>query len=68
MLAGYLEYLNTTRVILGSKSTPRKSLLESSGLKFEIMDSEFEEDLAKENFETPNLYVKATSYGKEIDL
>ena len=65
MLCGYLDYLNTKRIILGSKSGPRKALVTSSGLtNFEVMDSGFEEDLEKEAFETQTDYVRATSAGK----
>lgn len=64
MLCGHLPKLNTLRIILGSKSQPRRTLLEQAGLKFETADSGFAEDLKKENFSTPADYVRSTAKGK----
>ena len=64
MLCGYLEYLEKKKIVLGSKSEGRKRLLRDAGLKFEVVVSDFEEDLDKSGFENTIEYVKATCRGK----
>ena len=64
MLTGYLERLNKLKIVLGSKSEPRKQLLQNAGLIFATEDSGFEEDLDKTKFSSPLEYVKATVKGK----
>lgn len=43
-------------------------LLESIGLKFEVIPSKFEENLRKEDFETPLEYVMATAKQKILEV
>jgi len=64
MLCGYEEFLKTKRIVLGSKSEPRRILMTQSGLNPICVDSGFAEDLPKENFSTPLEYVKHTALGK----
>lgn len=64
MLCGHLARLNQLRIVLGSKSQPRRTLLEQAGLKFEIADSGFAEDLNKADFVQAADYVRATALGK----
>ena len=64
MLTGYLERLNSLKIILGSKSEPRKQLLTFAGLQFLTADSGFAEDLDKSSFPQPLDYVRATARGK----
>ena len=64
MLTGYLEKLNALKIILGSKSEPRKQLLKFAGLEFQTADSGFDENLDKSSFPAALDYVKATAKGK----
>lgn len=64
MLCGHLEKLNSLKIVLGSKSEPRQTLLKQAGLKFETADSGFAEDLNKDHFSHPSEYVRATAEGK----
>ena len=61
MLLPHLEELNSKRVILASASVNRKSIIEKSGLKFEISASTFEEDLPHSDFPSSTAYVVETS-------
>lgn len=64
MLTGFKEQLSKLRIVLGSKSQPRRQLLIDAGLEFTCEDSGFEEDLDKKTFSDPKLYVRATAEGK----
>lgn len=64
MLCGHLDKLNTLKIVLGSKSESRQTLLKQAGLKFDTVDSGFPEDLKKELFQSPAEYVRATALGK----
>lgn len=66
MLLPILDSLNSKRILLASASLPRKQILESSGLKFEISPSTFAEDLAHKDFESSKDYVVKTSEIKLI--
>ena len=65
MLKELAEKFEDKTVILASTSKPRKMLFEQQGMPHILtMDSKFVEDLPKESFASPSLYVKATSHGK----
>lgn len=61
MLLPYKNVLKEFKIILGSQSTGRKGLLEKLDMfQFQVMPSNFEEDLDKSSFSNPEDYVKAT--------
>jgi septum formation protein len=64
MLLPILDKLNSMRIVLASASTPRRTILESTGLKFDISASTFAEDLPHSDFETSRDYVIKTSETK----
>ena len=69
MLTPFHDRLARKRVILGSSSAQRQKILkENLGMQFEIIKSDFEEDLDKENFTNTEDYVMATCKGKFDDI
>lgn len=68
MLQPIAYILAKQRNILASSSPRRSALLKSIGLNFEIIKSEFNEDLLKENFSHPCEYVKENAKQKAIHV
>ncbi|XP_071124413.1 probable bifunctional dTTP/UTP pyrophosphatase/methyltransferase protein isoform X1 [Mytilus edulis] len=68
MLQPIIHNLNCKRIILASSSPRRKQILENIGLKFEILKSNFEENLDKSSFKSPVDYVKETAKQKTIEV
>ena len=69
MLTPWLKELNQKKIVLGSSSPRRKSILaENIGItRFEVEKSTFEEDIDKSGL-TPEQYVKMTCEGKLDEL
>lgn len=79
MLIEYLPLLNRKRIILASASPRRKKALRKlvqvvsrmthtfKGLKFEVIVSNFQENLDKAQF-TPEAYVMETAKGKALSV
>lgn len=69
MLTPHQDHLNAQRIVLGSSSPQRQRILKDNlGLAFEVIPSEFQEDLDKKTFKTTEDYVMATCRGKYDDL
>ena len=68
MLCAYYEYMKSKKIVLGSKSVGRKRILEDAGLVLDVLESGFEEDLKKEDYNSPMEYVEATCKGKVESL
>lgn len=62
MYLRWLDFINNNlKLVLGSSSEPRKQLLSDMGLKFDVIPSNFKENLVKTN---PISYVENTCYEK----
>ncbi|DAZ97515.1 TPA: hypothetical protein N0F65_009783 [Lagenidium giganteum] len=57
MLSTLTSHLATRRVILASQSPRRVELLRHCGIAFDVVPSTFEENLPKNQFASPELYV-----------
>ncbi|XP_052795958.1 probable bifunctional dTTP/UTP pyrophosphatase/methyltransferase protein [Mya arenaria] len=68
MLQPILKSLNSKRIVLASSSPRRKTLLQNIGLKFEVIPSNFEENLKKDTFSSPLAYVNETAKQKMLDV
>ncbi|CEG41054.1 septum formation protein maf [Plasmopara halstedii] len=68
MLTTALNHLRRHNVILASQSPRRMELLHHCGLTFEVIPSTFEENLPKEQFPTPDLYVIENAKQKALDV
>lgn len=61
MVFKFIEYLNSNKVILGTTSVPRKKVFNDLGINYEIIASNFEENLEKTD---PKSYVSDTCLRK----
>ena len=61
MICRWLNFINNKKVVLASASPARKEILSSLGIKFQIIPSDFPEDLTKTS---PKDYVRDTSENK----
>lgn len=61
MVFKHIEYLNSKKVILGTTSGPRRKVFTELGINFEIIASNFEENLEKTD---PQSYVSNTCLRK----
>ncbi|EGZ17109.1 hypothetical protein PHYSODRAFT_314591 [Phytophthora sojae] len=68
MLSALSNHLRSRRVILASQSPRRLELLRDCGLTFEVIPSTFEENLPKERFPTPDLYVIENAKQKALEV
>ncbi|RLN45431.1 hypothetical protein BBJ29_004730 [Phytophthora kernoviae] len=68
MLSAVSTQLRSRRVILASQSPRRLELLRDCGLTFEVIPSTFEENLPKERFATPDLYVVENAKQKALEV
>jgi MAF protein len=68
MIIHLLEKLNRCKIILASKSPRRKQILTQLGLKFTVMESQFDENLDKTKFKNPADYVMETAKQKAIHV
>ncbi|KAG1704358.1 hypothetical protein DVH05_006366 [Phytophthora capsici] len=68
MLSTVSNHLRSRRVILASQSPRRLELLRDCGLTFEVIPSTFEENLPKERFPTPDLYVIENAKQKALEV
>ncbi|RLN73946.1 hypothetical protein BBJ28_00018062 [Nothophytophthora sp. Chile5] len=74
MLSALSSHLHLRRVILASQSPRRLELLTDcvrisyAGLAFEVIPSTFEENLPKERFPTPELYVLENAKQKALEV
>ncbi|CAI5712850.1 unnamed protein product [Peronospora destructor] len=68
MLSVLSSHLRYRRVILASQSPRRLELLRDCGLNFEVIPSSFEENLSKERFPTPDLYVIENAKQKALEV
>lgn len=68
MLEPLRHVLAAKRIVLCSGSPRRKELLNQIGLKFEIIPSNFEENLDKASFAHPSSYVKENAKRKALDV
>uniref|UniRef100_M4B541 Septum formation protein Maf n=1 Tax=Hyaloperonospora arabidopsidis (strain Emoy2) TaxID=559515 RepID=M4B541_HYAAE len=68
MLSNLSTHLRNRRVILASQSPRRLELLRDCGLSFEVIPSTFEENLPKEQFATPDLYVIENAKQKALEV
>ena len=68
MILHHLNDLLKLNVILGSSSPRRQQLLSQIKLAYEVVVSQFPEDLNKGSFVTPEDYVKQTAYEKLQDV
>ncbi|RQM09982.1 hypothetical protein DD237_007436 [Peronospora effusa] len=68
MLSALSNHLRYHRVILASQSPRRLELLRDCGLSFEVIPSSFEENLSKEQFPTPDLYVMENAKQKALEV
>ncbi|ETP14949.1 septum formation protein Maf [Phytophthora nicotianae CJ01A1] len=68
MLSALPNRLRSRRVILASQSPRRLELLRDCGLTFEVIPSTFEENLPKERFRTPDLYVIENAKQKALEV
>lgn len=64
MLAHHLPYLSRKHIILASQSPRRAEILRLMGLDFDIVNSNFSEDLPKNEFDSPGAYCVATAHAK----
>lgn len=58
---------NMERLILASSSPRRRDLLNSIGVKFEVIESNFDESIL-ERRKIPTEFVTASAYGKASDV
>eukprot|EP01118_Nematostelium_gracile_P012668 TRINITY_DN4658_c0_g1_i2.p1 TRINITY_DN4658_c0_g1~~TRINITY_DN4658_c0_g1_i2.p1 ORF type:complete len:210 (-),score=29.43 TRINITY_DN4658_c0_g1_i2:26-655(-) len=68
MLLRLVPQINQKRIILGSASPRRSEILRSLGLRFEVIPSQFAEDLEKNNYKHATDYVLATAKHKAEDI
>lgn len=68
MLEPLRHVLSAKRIVLCSGSPRRKELLNQIGLKFDIIPSNFEENLDKTSFSHPSSYVKENAKQKALDV
>ena len=68
MLEPIRHILKQQRLILASSSERRKQILSTIGLEFEVISSNFAENLPKESFSHPIEYVKENAKQKAIDV
>ncbi|XP_046854012.1 dTTP/UTP pyrophosphatase-like [Xenia sp. Carnegie-2017] len=68
MLQPFLEVLNKQNIILASGSPRRKEIMSALGLRFTIVPSKFDENLAKDAFSGPSEYAKETSRQKAVEV
>ena len=68
MLEPLRHVLSAKRIVLCSGSPRRKELLRQIGLNFEIIPSNFEENLDKSSFSHPCHYVKENAKQKALDV
>ena len=61
MVFKYIEYLNSKKLILGTTSQPRRKVFTDLGINFEVIGSNFEENLEKTD---PQSYVTNTCLRK----
>lgn len=61
VLFKYIEYLNSKKLILGTTSLPRRKIFSDLGINFEVIASNFEENLEKTD---PQTYVSNTCLKK----
>ncbi|XP_035222038.1 dTTP/UTP pyrophosphatase-like [Stegodyphus dumicola] len=67
MLKSFITHLNNCGIVLASKSSRRKRILEEIvGLKFEIFPSRFEENLELKDFSSPGDFVMETAKQKAL--
>ncbi|KAE8915617.1 hypothetical protein PF005_g9980 [Phytophthora fragariae] len=68
MLSALSNHLRSRRVILASQSPRRLELLRDCGITFDVIPSTFEEDLPKERFPSPDLYVIENAKQKALEV
>ncbi|KAK3577085.1 hypothetical protein CHS0354_037114 [Potamilus streckersoni] len=68
MLMPIMKTLEAQKIVLASSSPRRKEILEKIGLKFDIIKSNFEENLNKVDFSSPLEYVKETAKQKTLEV
>lgn len=68
MLFQYVALLNTRDIVLASASPRRVEILQSLGLRFEVVSSTFAETLDKSSFEDAGEYALATAGGKASEV
>jgi len=68
VLLHHIKYLNSKKLILGSTSPRRSTLLKSLGLEFSVVGSNFQENLDKSTFKLPVDYVTATATHKAKEI
>ncbi|XP_070554147.1 probable bifunctional dTTP/UTP pyrophosphatase/methyltransferase protein [Ptychodera flava] len=68
MLQPILHKLESQRVVLASGSPRRKEILKNVGLTFEVIKSQFKENLDKSSFSSPIDYVSETAKQKTEDV
>jgi septum formation protein len=68
MLQSVLGELNAGRVVLASASPRRQELLQRMGVTFDVVVSDFAEDLDKAVFSNPADYPLATARAKALDV
>jgi septum formation protein len=61
VLFKYIEYLNSIKLVLGTSSAPRRKIFTDLGINFEVIASNFEENLEKTD---PQTYVTNTCLKK----
>lgn len=64
MLAHHLPHLSKKHIVLASQSPRRAEILRLLGLDFDIVQSNFNEDLPKDGFDSPGAYCVATAHAK----
>ena len=67
LLKPLLDKLKGKRIILASGSMPRRQILTDAGLKFEVSQSGFAEDVDKKQYSKSNEYVAVTANFKLED-
>jgi septum formation protein len=69
MISEFREVLQQFKIILASKSPRRQQILrENLQLDFDVIGSNFAEDIAKSTCSTPEEYVRRTAHAKCIDV
>lgn len=69
MLAEFENDLKTCKIILASKSPRRQEILKDNlKLDFEVVSSDFAEDILKSSCDTPEEYVMRTCFMKSCDV
>ncbi|KAM7443891.1 hypothetical protein ABFA07_007460 [Porites harrisoni] len=68
MLEPILDVLSSQRIILASSSPRRSEILRKIGLKFDVIPSNFEENLDKSAFKHPYEYVLENSRQKALEV